>query len=159
MTYQGPEAGPARSAGAEKNQAASARTAIEVAVGVVVGGQAGRERVLITRRHADRPLGGLWELPGGKVEPGESAEAAVVRELCEEVGIEARVIGTLPTVDHVYEHARVRLRPFWCEVVEGEARPIDVAEVAWVEPAELARRPFPEANRPLIGSIIAALSA
>jgi len=127
-------------------------------VGVVIGGDAGRERVLITRRPDDRPLGGLWELPGGKLEPGEAAEAAVVRELREEVGIEARVIGTLPTVEHAYEHARVRLLPFWCEVVEGEPRAIDVAEVAWVEPAELSRRPFPEANRPLIESIIAALS-
>lgn len=158
MSYRAGDATAKSSTGPRKIPTAPAVPLVRVAVGIVVTGEAGQERVLITRRHDDRPLGGLWELPGGKVEPDELPEAAVVRELVEEVGLTVRVVGSLPSIDHAYDHASVRLLPYWCEPVSGEARPLDVAELAWVEPAELKRRPFPPANGPMIDAIIDALA-
>lgn len=114
-------------------------------------------RVLITRRRAEQVLGGCWELPGGKLESGESPEQAVVRELREEVGIEVRPIASLPRVEHVYEHATVRLLPFVCRRVRGLARPIDVAAVRWVAPDELASYRFPAASLPVIEALLAGL--
>lgn len=114
-------------------------------------------RVLITLRRAEQVLAGRWELPGGKVEPGESAEQAVVRELREEVGIDVEPISSLPAVEHVYEHASVRLLPFVCRRVSGQVRAIEVADAKWVALGALHRYAFPEASLPVIDSLLAML--
>jgi len=107
-------------------------------------------RILITRRKAEQVLPGLWELPGGKLEPGESPRQAVVRELREEVGIEVTPVADLAPVQHRYDHAHVRLIPFICKHLAGKPRPLHVDELRWVRPDQLADFPFPDASMPVL---------
>ncbi|MEM6331920.1 MAG: (deoxy)nucleoside triphosphate pyrophosphohydrolase [Planctomycetota bacterium] len=157
MTYLSAEAAAAARGQKSKIPTSPAATTVRVGVGVVRRGESGSRQVLVTRRRADQPLGGLWEFPGGKLEPGESVEAAVVRELAEEVGLAVRPVGSLSPIEHVYSHATVLLEPRWCEVIDGEARPLEVAEVAWLAPADLDAERFPPANRALIAEVRAAM--
>src|SRR5690242_13315334 len=95
----------------------SARKAVEVAVALVFSED--RQQLLICKRKADTVLGGYWEFPGGKCDPGESPAACACREVLEETGIEARSVKPLAIIEHDYPHARVRLHPFVCEWVRG----------------------------------------
>jgi A/G-specific adenine glycosylase len=106
-----------------------------------------RGRMLIDRRRDEGLLGGLWELPGGKVEPGETPAEAVVREAREEVGLEVKVIEHLASVDHAYTHFRITLHVYVCDAVRGRARAIDCAAVKWIDPDQLDQYAFPTANR------------
>ena len=115
----------------------------DVAVGIVHCG----DRILIAKRRLDQMLGGLWELPGGKLRPGETPAAAVVRELREETGIMVRARQALPTVRHAYSHFSVTLHPFECDWEGGEAVAEVAAEIRWVKPEELADLAFPAATR------------
>jgi A/G-specific adenine glycosylase len=121
-----------------------------IGVGVVLdpGG-----RVLIDQRRPDGLLGGLWEFPGGKQEPGEAIEATIGRELREELAIEAAVGEELITLEHAYSHLRLRFVVHLCRWLSGAPQPLASQQVRWVEPARLAEFPFPAAN----GRIIAAL--
>jgi mutator protein MutT len=100
-------------------------------------------RVLIGQRPAEVALGGLWEFPGGKVEPGETPCNAAVRECLEETGLAVDVIGEYPLHDHEYAHDKVRLHFFRCA-------PRDASEprfpFRWVERAELKNYDFPRGN-------------
>jgi len=129
-----------------------------VAVGVVVEG-CGRDcQVLITRRRQETVLGGCWEFPGGKIEPGETSQQCVVREIKEELGLCVRVNQALMTVEYVYAHGRVRLEPYYCTRLSGELRHIEVAEHRWVTPDQLQDYQFPPANRQLLALLVADLS-
>ncbi len=124
---------------------------VKIAVGVVW--QNGK--VLIGKRPADGPLGGLWEFPGGKIEQGETAAEAAVRELKEEMGIEVEIESELGTIKHAYTNFTIDMTAFQCRFVSGEARPISCTEIRWLPPASLKKLPFPEANHkllPLLGS-------
>jgi len=126
--------------------------ATAVAIGVLTGPQG----VLIARRPAQGVLGGLWELPGGKVEPGEAPAQALAREFEEELGLAVAVGKALAPIEHTYAHGRVRLLPFWCRLAEDKPQtPVarQVAEFRWVNPRSLADYPFPEANRGLLAAI------
>ncbi|MEM6259352.1 MAG: (deoxy)nucleoside triphosphate pyrophosphohydrolase [Planctomycetota bacterium] len=120
---------------------------------IAQSGRTSGTRVLITKRKAARILGGLWELPGGKVEPNESARQAVIRELREEVAIEVEPIAQLEQVEHRYDHAHVRLIPFICKRVAGTPQALEVDELRWVSPQNLANYSFPEASLPVIQSL------
>jgi A/G-specific adenine glycosylase len=98
-------------------------------------------------------LGGLWEFPGGKVEPGETIEACIAREIQEELGIEIAVGDHLITVDHAYSHFRVSLIVHHCRYLSGEPQPIECDEVRWVTLAELDQFPFPKANVQIIDAL------
>ena len=111
-------------------------------------------RILVSRRRKDIFLGGFWEFPGGKREPGESYAACVARELKEEVDLDVRVVRELTPVRHDYGSRRVILQPYLCEVASGEARPVEVSEVKWVSPSELETLGMPEANAPIIRQIL-----
>ena len=111
-------------------------------------------QLLIARRKAEQVLGGYWELPGGKVEANESPRDAAVRELREEVGIDANPIHTLPAVTHQYDHAHVRLHPFVCQIIHGSPSAIQVDQVRWVSPDELSDYRFPQATLPVLASFI-----
>ncbi|MEO1130821.1 MAG: (deoxy)nucleoside triphosphate pyrophosphohydrolase, partial [Planctomycetota bacterium] len=97
------------------------------------------QQILIAQRPDHTVYGGYWEFPGGKVEPGESTEACVAREVREELGLEVRPTTALPQIVHTYPHGRIRLCPWVCEVVPGspEPRNLEVASHRWVTLEEI----------------------
>jgi mutator protein MutT len=107
-------------------------------------------RILITRRFNDVHLPGCWEFPGGKVEANESLEAALAREIREELGVTIRVDDEYFAVTHTYPSRTVQLHFFNCSLLEGEPKPLDVADLCWVETAELEQFQFPPADEELI---------
>lgn len=116
----------------------------DVAVAIIVEGG----KFLAARRGEEKMLGGMWELPGGKIESGETPEDAVCRECLEELGMAVNPLRKLPLVDHAYSHFSVTLHPFICEL-----RSLDETQVAesaedlrWLTPAEIAEFPFPRAT-------------
>ena len=121
---------------------------------IVAGVIRRRGRILIDRRPPDGLLGGLWEFPGGKVEPGETLEAALRREVREEVGLTIRIDEAIDEVEHAYSHFRITLHVFACESPAGRARPLACDAVRWVWPSQLDRYAFPAANRRVIRGLM-----
>ena len=115
-----------------------------------------RSRFLVTQRDPAKHLGGLWEFPGGKREPGESLEACLVRELGEELDIRVRVGERLAIVPWAYPARHVLLHFFQCRVVGGQITPREGQAYRWVTRAELAALPMPPADAELIGRLTAA---
>ena len=109
-------------------------------------------RVLLTRRPPGRRMAGLWEFPGGKVEPGETPEAALIRELHEELGIGTResCLAPLTFASHAYDDFHLLMPLFACRRWEGDPAPREGQELAWVRPARLADYPMPPADVPLV---------
>lgn len=110
-------------------------------------------QVLIDRRRPEGLLGGLWEFPGGKVEPDETIAACIQREIQEELGIEIAVGDHLITIDHAYTHFRVTLNVHHCRHLSGEPQAIECDEVRWVTVDELEQFPFPKANVQIIAAL------
>jgi 8-oxo-dGTP diphosphatase len=111
----------------------------------------GEGRILIAKRPPGRSLAGLWEFPGGKVEPGESPEHALVRELAEELGIDIAPADLAPLTfaSHSYPDFHLLMPLFLCKRWRGEATPHEGQELTWVKPAELAGYAMPPADEPL----------
>lgn len=109
-------------------------------------------RLLVAQRPPGKHLAGLWEFPGGKVEPGETPQAALVREIAEELGCVATPGAALGPVTHAYEKVTVRLIPFLARLAEPGARPEAREHVAlrWVSRAEIGELPMPEADAPIV---------
>jgi len=116
-------------------------------------------QVLIDQRLNEGLLGGLWEFPGGKQEPGEPIESTIVRELQEELAIEAEVGEELITLEHAYSHKRLRFVVHLCRWISGEPQPLASQQVRWVEPSELGDYPFPAANARIIAALLERLQA
>jgi A/G-specific adenine glycosylase len=112
-------------------------------------------QILIDRRRQEGLLGGLWEFPGGKVEPNETIEDCIQREIQEELGIEIEVGDRLTVVDHAYSHFRVTLNVHHCRHLSGDPQPLECDEVRWLEPADLRNYAFPKANVQIIDAILA----
>jgi 8-oxo-dGTP diphosphatase len=123
-------------------------TLVVVAAALVDGGG----RVLLQRRAAGRSMAGLWEFPGGKVEEGERPEAALARELSEELGIAVEISALSPaafaSADNAGRHMLLLL--YLCRTWRGEPRALDADALAWVRPAEMRGLPMPPADLPLI---------
>lgn len=119
---------------------------IEVSAGLVFR----HGLLLITRRHPDAHLGGLWEFPGGKQDPGESAEDCLKRELMEELGIEVDIKKLLETIEHEYPEKSVRLKFFHCLWLRNEPRTIACEDFAWISREQLAKYSFPAADAQLL---------
>lgn len=109
-------------------------------------------RVLLAQRPAGKSLAGLWEFPGGKVEPGESPETALIRELHEELGIETwqSCLAPLTFASHGYEDFHLLMPLFACRRWQGVPQPREGQNLAWVRAAELSTYPMPPADIPLI---------
>lgn len=122
----------------------------QIGVGVVWDDQG---QVLIDRRPQKGLLGGLWEFPGGKIEPGETVEACIRRELQEELAIEVEVGDHLITIEHTYTHFKVTLNVFHCRHLDGNPQPIECDEVRWVKISSLEQFPFPKANTQIIDAL------
>jgi A/G-specific adenine glycosylase len=121
----------------------------DIAVGIVWRG----DEILIAKRPPEGLLGGLWEFPGGKAEPGESLEAAVVREVGEELDVVVEPRERIASVDHAYSHFEITLHAFHCRYRAGSPKPIGCQEFAWVKPEELGSYAFPAANRRILEHI------
>lgn len=106
-------------------------------------------RVLLSRRRPEQPMGNLWELPGGKVEPGEDPRDALAREIGEELGCGARVGRIDDVVFHRYP-AFDLVMLVYATALDGTPRAVDVAEVAWVAPRDLLRYEVLPADVPLV---------
>ena len=127
-----------------------------IGVGVVIN-SAGD--VLIDQRLEEGLLGGMWEFPGGKQEPGESIEACIERELQEELAIAVTVGEQLISVDHAYSHKKLRFVVHLCDWVSGEPQPLASQQVRWVRPEELKDYAFPAANARIIEALLGKLTA
>lgn len=111
------------------------------------------QRILIDRRKPEGLLGGLWEFPGGKLEPGETIEECIQREIREELAIDIAVGEQLIVVDHTYTHFRVTLNVHHCQYLAGEPQVIECDEIRWVAVDELSDYPFPKANIKIIEAL------
>ena len=109
----------------------------------------GAGRILLSQRRADQSLPLCWEFPGGKVEPGEAPEAALVREVREELGCEVRVGGIFEVVFHAYPDFDLYMLVYGAEIVSGVPAAKQVAAVAWVAPTEIPKMKLPPADYPL----------
>ncbi len=137
---------PRRAGSSEKPEK---RRAFRVAAGLIFH----NGRYLITKRKATAHLGGLWEFPGGKLEPRESPEACLRRELREELGIEITTPKLYQVVAHAYADHTVELHFFRCTIASGEAKSLDCDGLRWASPRELTMLEFPPADRSLIAAL------
>ncbi len=129
---------------------------LPVVCAVLVNGQG---EILVTDRPAGKDMAGLWEFPGGKIEPGESPEAALVRELREELGIDTATSCLAPCgfASHTYEKFHLLLIAFAIRKWQGEPHPHEGQRMQWVPVNGLFRLEMPPADRPLLGQIASIL--
>ena len=123
-------------------------SAISIAIAVVEH----RGMFLVGRRPEGVALAGLWEFPGGKVQPGETPQAAAIRECLEETGLEVAITGKFPTHVQQYDHAEVHLHFFVCDPGELTITPRE--PFRWVMREELAKLKFPAGNRGLLDRLL-----
>ncbi len=112
-------------------------------------------RVLIAKRPEGKPMAGLWEFPGGKVREGELPEAALVRELDEELGIDITesCLAPLSFASHVYDDFHLLMPLYVCRVWKGMVSPREGQEIKWVRPVRLGDYPMPPADKPLVAML------
>ena len=122
-----------------------------IGIGVVINAAG---EVLIDQRLEEGLLGGMWEFPGGKQEPGEAIESCIARELMEELGIVISVGEELITVEHAYSHKKLRFVVHLCSLISGEPQPIASQQVRWVRLDQLKDYPFPAANTRIIEALL-----
>ena len=129
-----------------KRQKLKATPQYHIAVGVVFKNQ----RVLITRRKTEGLLGGLWEFPGGKIKDGESAAAACIREIKEEVNLDVHIDRHLAQVKHAYTHFKIIMEVFCCKYISGSVYLRGPVAFRWIRLNEYKNYPFPKANHKFI---------
>lgn len=113
-------------------------------------------RIFVAQRPAGKHLGGKWEFPGGKIEPGETPEQALVRECSEELGCKIEIGRALATVTHDYETVSIRLIPFVARLAADSTEPVahEHAATRWIRPEEFATLDMPAADAPIIRSYL-----
>jgi 8-oxo-dGTP diphosphatase len=112
-------------------------------------------RVLVARRPDGKHLAGLWEFPGGKVGDGETPEAALIRELREELAIDTAesCLAPIAFASHSYDDFHLLMPLYVCRVWKGTVTPTEGQEVKWVRPLRLADLPMPPADAPLVAML------
>ena len=113
-------------------------------------------RVLLAQRPEGKQLAGLWEFPGGKVEPGETPEETLIRELQEEIGITTKIacLAPLTFASHTYDDFHLLMPLYVCRRFEGIARGLEGQALKWVRPKDMRDYPMPPADEPLIPFLI-----
>lgn len=113
-------------------------------------------RVLLTQRPEGKSMAGLWEFPGGKIEAGELPEAALSREMREELGVEIceRCASPLTFVSHQYEDFHLLMLLYVCRKWEGIPRGLEGQNLTWKFPREMASLPMPPADVPLVAALM-----
>jgi 8-oxo-dGTP diphosphatase len=124
--------------------AAARRRILVVAALIEQGG-----RILLSRRRPDQSLPNCWEFPGGKVEPGESPEAALLREIEEELGCTVAVGAIFEVVFHAYPHFDLYMLVYRCQITAGAPGARQVAAIDWFDPREIPSLQLPPADYPL----------
>ncbi len=109
-------------------------------------------RVLLARRPEGKEMAGLWEFPGGKLRDGETPEAALIRELHEELGIDtaASCLAPFAFASHAYETFHLLMPLYVCWRWQGTLRPVEGQTLKWVRPAAMGDYPMPPADKPLV---------
>jgi 8-oxo-dGTP diphosphatase len=113
-------------------------------------------RVLLAQRPEGKEMAGLWEFPGGKVHEGETPEAALIRELREELGITVphRCLAPLTFASHAYENFHLLMPLYMCRNWEGEVTPLEGQKLAWVRAQKLREYAMPPADEPLVAMVL-----
>ncbi|MFH1008399.1 MAG: (deoxy)nucleoside triphosphate pyrophosphohydrolase [Candidatus Latescibacterota bacterium] len=109
---------------------------------------------MIAQRRPEGLLGGLWEFPGGKKEPGESLEECLVREIREELDIEIAVGRLFMSIKHAYTHFRITLHTFHCTFLGGDPKTLGCAALKWVAPETLPAYAFPRADQKVLQTLL-----
>jgi 8-oxo-dGTP diphosphatase len=128
-----------------------APTVVHVAVAVIFNAD---QKILLTKRHADSHQGGLWEFPGGKLEPGETLSGALKRELQEELGIDVLTHHSLLRIEHDYGDKRVLLDVHSVTAFAQEPKPREGQPMRWVSVSALVDYEFPKANGAIVSALI-----
>ena len=112
-------------------------------------------RLLVAQRADDKAMGGKWEFPGGKIHPGESEHEAIVREIKEELGCTVLPTDRRFPRTHAYPEFSITLIPIVCEVVEGEPKPLEHAQLRWVGHDELRTLDWAQADVAIVDDLLA----
>lgn len=112
-------------------------------------------RVLLAQRPEGKQMAGLWEFPGGKVDPGETPEAALIRELREELGVDTAesCLAPFTFASHSYDDFHLLMPLYVCRVWEGQPQPLEGQTLAWARPNEMKNYPMPPADKPLVAML------
>ena len=115
----------------------------------------GDGRVLVAERPDGKNMAGLWEFPGGKVETGETPEAALIRELKEELSIDvtAACLAPLSFASHAYDDFHLLMPLYVCRKWDGQIAPLEGQNTQWLRPRDLFDLPMPPADKPLIAAL------
>ncbi len=134
------------------NGAAALKPVILVAAAALIDPDG---RVLLAQRPAGRSMAGSWEFPGGKVEPGETPEQALIRELHEELTIDvsASCLAPFTFASHAYPEFHLLMPLYVCRRWQGVVRPREGQAVKWLRPAQMADIPMPPADKPLVAML------
>ncbi|WEG08803.1 (deoxy)nucleoside triphosphate pyrophosphohydrolase [Microbacterium horticulturae] len=124
---------------------------LEVVGAAIVDG----DRVLAAQRGPGRSQAGLWEFPGGKIEPGESPEEALVREIREELGVDVTVGTPVGRVEHDYGSRHIALAVYFCGIVEGRLTPTEHSELRWMPRTDLGTLQWAPADVPIVEQLVA----
>jgi len=113
------------------------------------------DRVLLAQRPPGKQLAGLWEFPGGKVDPGETPEAALIRELREELAVDTAesCLAPFTFASHTYEGFHLLMPLYVCRVWQGNPTPQEGQTLAWVRPNKMKDYPMPPADKPLVAML------
>ena len=113
------------------------------------------DRILLARRPAGKSMAGLWEFPGGKLQAGETPEAALIRELREELAIDTveSCLAPIAFASHTYDQFHLLMPLFVCRVWHGTPQPREGQELAWVRPRDMGDYSMPPADTPLVAML------